>query len=58
MQGGKKGLLINSTNLCRHPKQNKAISELGAQNGKVFDTEPLLASSCKKAKAKHKKRAR
>ena len=58
MQGGKKGLLINSTNLCRHPKQNKAISEIEGQNGKVFDTEPLLANSCKKAKAKHKKRAR
>jgi hypothetical protein len=58
MQGGKKGLLVNSTNLCRRPKANKAVSLLEAQNGKVFDTEPALANSCKKAKAKHKKRAR
>ena len=59
MQGGKKGLLINSTNLCAHPKANKAISEMEAQNGKVFDTEPELANSCKKAKKhKHKKHAR
>jgi hypothetical protein len=54
MQGGKKGLLVNSTNLCRHPKTNKAISLMEAQNGKVFDTEPALANSCKKAK-KHRK---
>jgi hypothetical protein len=58
MQGGKKGLLVNSTNLCRHPKANKAVSLMEAQNGRVFDTEPALANSCKKAKAKHKKRAR
>jgi uncharacterized repeat protein (TIGR01451 family) len=55
MQGGKKGLLVNSTNLCRHPNANKAVSLMEAQNGKVFDTEPELANSCKKAK-KHKKR--
>jgi uncharacterized repeat protein (TIGR01451 family) len=61
MQGGKKGLLVNSTNLCRHPKANRAISEMEAQNGKVFDTEPALANSCKKAKKgnkHHKKSAR
>ena len=58
MQGGKKGLLVNSTNLCRHPKANKAISEMEGQNGKVFDSEPELANSCKKAKKHHKKNAR
>jgi hypothetical protein len=59
MQGGKKGLLVNSTNLCRHPKANKAISEMEAQNGKVFDTEPPLANSCKKAKRhKHHKKSK
>jgi hypothetical protein len=50
MQGGKKGLLVNSTNLCRHPKANRAISLMEAQNGRVFDTTPALANSCKKAK--------
>ncbi|HEY2335163.1 MAG TPA: hypothetical protein VGH58_09175 [Solirubrobacterales bacterium] len=54
MQGAKKGLLINSTNLCRHPNANKAISLIEGQNGKVFDSEPALANSCKKAK-RHKK---
>jgi hypothetical protein len=61
MQGGKKGLLVNSTNLCKHPKANKAISLMEAQNGKVFDTEPALATSCKKAKKHrhhHRKSAR
>ena len=60
MQGGKKGLLINSTNLCKNPKANKAISLMEAQNGKVFDSEPQLANSCKKAKKQkhHKKNAR
>jgi hypothetical protein len=50
MQGGKKGLLVNSTNLCRHPKASRGISLMEAQNGKVADTEPALANSCKKAK--------
>jgi hypothetical protein len=54
MQGGKKGLLINSANLCKlAPKQNKATVEMEGQNGKVNDTSPVLANSCKKAK-KHK----
>ena len=58
MQGGKKGLLVNSTNLCKHPKANKAISLMEAQNGKVFDSEPELANSCKKKAKKHKKSKR
>ncbi|HEY2333555.1 MAG TPA: hypothetical protein VGH58_00920 [Solirubrobacterales bacterium] len=58
MQGGKKGLLVNSANLCAHPKANRAIALLEGQNGKAFDTEPALANSCKKAKRHHKKRGR
>jgi hypothetical protein len=54
MQGGKKGLLVNSTNLCRHPKANKATVLMEAQNGKVHDTTPALANSCKKQKRHHK----
>jgi hypothetical protein len=50
MQGGKKGLLVNSRNLCAHPAANKATSLMEAQNGKVFDTTPVLKTSCKKAK--------
>jgi hypothetical protein len=55
MQGGKKGLLINSANLCKlAPKASRATVEMDGQNGKVADSSPLLANSCKKAK-KHKK---
>ncbi|HEY2333692.1 MAG TPA: hypothetical protein VGH58_01620 [Solirubrobacterales bacterium] len=57
MQGGKKGLLVNSRNLCRHPDANKATVLMEAQNGKVHDTTPALANSCKKAK-KHKHKAK
>jgi hypothetical protein len=52
MQGGKKGLLVNSTNICK--TKHKAISHFVGQNGKVYDTNPVLAAKCAKAK-KHKK---
>jgi hypothetical protein len=61
MQGGKKGLLINSANLCKlKPKANRATVLMEGQNGKVADSSPLLANSCKKAKKqkKHKKNAK
>jgi hypothetical protein len=52
MQGGNKGLLENSTNLCAKP--HRATSDFTAHNGKVYDTRPLLAVSCGK-KGKHQK---
>jgi hypothetical protein len=52
MQGGKKGLLENSTDLCK--SVNRATVEFTGQNGKVYDTKPALRSSCK-GKKKHKK---
>ena len=48
MQGGKKGLLVNSTNLCK--STNRAISHFTGQNGKVYDTNPIVKPDCKKAK--------
>jgi hypothetical protein len=51
MKGGKKGLLINSENICKKPQ--KAVADFTAQNGKVLDTTPTIANGCKK---KHKKR--
>ena len=55
MQGGKKGLLVNSEDICRKP-QRATVSFTG-QNGKAFDTTPLIANSCKgKAKKKHAKK--
>jgi len=48
--GGKKGLVVNSRNLCAHAY--KAKVDLTGQNGKVFDTEPVVGTDCKG----HKKR--
>jgi hypothetical protein len=63
MQGAKKGLLINSANLCKlSPKQRRATLLMEAQNGKVSDSAPLLANSCKKPRRHrhggHKKHAK
>ena len=52
MQGGKKGLLVNSENLCS--KEQRAISDFTAQNGKVSETNPLVHNDCKGGKAKKK----
>ncbi|HTR75567.1 MAG TPA: hypothetical protein VMH33_09990 [Solirubrobacterales bacterium] len=49
MFGGKKGLLVNSTDLCKGT--HKAISEFTGQNGKSYDTEPAVKVKCKR---KHK----
>jgi hypothetical protein len=57
MQGGKKGLLVNSTDICR--TKHKAISHFVGQNGKVYDTNPVLSAKCgKKAKKKGNKKHR
>jgi hypothetical protein len=51
MQGGKKGLLVNSTDLCK--STNRAIADFSGQNGKIHDFNPVLAPDCKKAKKAH-----
>ncbi len=48
MQGGKKGLLVNSTNICK--ADSHVIADLDAQNGLSYNTKPLLTNSCKKPK--------
>jgi hypothetical protein len=45
MQGGRKGLLENSTNLCR--STNKATAAFDAQNGRFKDFRPVVKNSCK-----------
>jgi hypothetical protein len=45
MQGGKKGLLVNSTNLCK--EANKATVKLDGQNGKTNDFDAVVTNSCK-----------
>jgi hypothetical protein len=55
MQGGKKGLIVNSTNLCRGT--HKAIADFTAQNGKVSNTRPAVKAKCgRKGKSKKQKR--
>jgi hypothetical protein len=51
MQGGKKGLLVNSENICRKPQ--KALATYTAQNGKAYKATPTIGNDCKK---KHKKK--
>jgi hypothetical protein len=56
MRGGKKGLLINSANLCKlKPAATRATVKMDGQNGKAWDTNPVVKSSCKKAKGKKAK---
>jgi hypothetical protein len=57
MRGGKRGLLINSTNLCA--KRHRAVVRFGGQNGKKSTLTPVLKNSCKKNQnRKHRGRAR
>jgi hypothetical protein len=39
---------VNSTNLCK--SNNHAISEFTGQNGKIYDTNPVLKAQCKSGK--------
>ena len=48
MQGGKKGLLENSKNLCA--SVNKADVKFTAQNGRTSNSQPVLSNSCPKKK--------
>ena len=52
MQGAKKGLFQNSTNICKG--KHRATVKMDGQNGKIHDTQPLLKASCKKAKGPKK----
>ena len=56
MQGGAKGSIVNSTNLCA--STNRAKARLSGQNGKVDSSKPLVrAAGCKeKGKGKRGKR--
>jgi hypothetical protein len=46
MRGGKKGLLENSRNICKHT--NRATARFTAHNGKAYGFRPVLKDSCKK----------
>ena len=53
MKGGKKGLLINSENICSKPQ--RAVADFKAQNGRVSKLTPLIANSCGKKSSKAKR---
>ena len=58
MQGAKKGLIVNSTNLCAKSR-HRAKARLSGQNGKAFSSKPVLKVKCKKkAKGKAKRHER
>jgi uncharacterized repeat protein (TIGR01451 family) len=57
MQGGKKGLLVNNTELCE--AKPRATVEFDAHNGKIRDFNPVAKVSCgAKAKKGHSARHR
>jgi hypothetical protein len=45
LAGGKKGLLVNSTNLCRG--RHRATAKFTGQNGKTSLTRPPLKANCR-----------
>ena len=44
MQGGKKGLIVNSRNLCQ--SQNRALARFDALNGRKRTLHPVVRASC------------
>ncbi|MGN6256700.1 MAG: hypothetical protein ACTHN3_02975 [Solirubrobacterales bacterium] len=46
MKGGKKGLLVNSRDICRRPAQ--VTAKLRGQNDKTADQHPVLRAQCAK----------
>jgi hypothetical protein len=56
LNGGKRGLLVNSRNLCAHTLRAKV--RFLAQNNMVQELSPALASSCKGKKARGREGSR
>lgn len=54
MQGGRKGLLVNSTDICRG--KHKATVKMTGQNGKKHNFRTPLKARCGKKAAKQKRR--
>ena len=51
--GGKRGLVEMSSGFCRSRRANV---KLDGQNGKTYDTTPIVKAKCPKAKKHHKKK--
>jgi hypothetical protein len=54
LDGGSKGLFVNSTNLCK--QKNRAKVSFGGQNGKGYSAKPVLRVKCPKKHKRHGKR--
>jgi hypothetical protein len=55
VRGGKRGLLVNSSNLCAH--KYRVLARISGQNGKKANQRPRLRVPCgKKQKKKHHRR--
>jgi hypothetical protein len=52
LKGGKKGLLVNSTDVCKGT--HKALAAFTGQNGKLDEYEPALTAQCGKSSGKKK----
>lgn len=50
LDGGKRGLITNSVDLCRYPQ--RASLNLIGQNGRRYKTKPVVGTSCKGKKGK------
>jgi hypothetical protein len=53
MRGGKKGLLVNSVNLCK--RTHRAVANFTAQNGRIHDFNPVVRPLGCKGKRSGKK---
>jgi hypothetical protein len=57
MKGGKKGLIVNSRDLCKH--KSRALTDITGQNGRLWEIEPkVAAANCSKAKKARSSRSR
>jgi hypothetical protein len=56
LPGGKRGLLVNSTNLCAEPV--KAIIKMRAQNGRKANRKSTLRTPCDGKKRGSQRRGR
>jgi hypothetical protein len=56
MQGGKRGLLVNSQDLCG--STHRAYADFSAQNGKSAISKPVVANSCPKKRHHHKNKGK
>jgi hypothetical protein len=54
MQGGKKGLLVNSRDLCKEAKPARATAVFTAQSGKELTLRPALKNACEGSARKGK----